>query len=211
VVEQYLRLSPLSQLGLEGHGAAKRAKDDGVALGEIAFRGTVNLRLDPKDKAIREAAEGALPCSLPTKVGDTASGGSGKASKVTALCLGPDEWWLIAEDGPKLTEKLKKALAKHHAAVTDISENWTTLQVCGPNARDLLAKACPLDLHPSKFPVGHCAQSLGAKADITLLLVEDGEDGPVFEVWVRRSFAAYLWAWLEDAAREYGVTIVRCG
>ncbi|MEX0923087.1 MAG: sarcosine oxidase subunit gamma family protein [Rhodovibrionaceae bacterium] len=211
MVETYLRRSPLAHLGLEGHGAEKRAKEAGVALGEIAFRGTVNLRLDPKDSAIKNAAEGALPCSLPTKVGETASGGSGKAGKVTALCLGPDEWWLIAADGPKLAEKLKKALAKHHAAVTDIGENWTTLQLSGPRARDLLAKACPLDLHPSIFPVGHCAQSLGAKADITLLLVEDGKVGPTFELWVRRSFAAYLWAWLEDAAREYGLTIVKCG
>lgn len=215
MVEQYLRLSPLAHLGLEGRGRDKRAEDAGVALGEIAFRGIVNLRLAPEETAIKQAAEGALPCTLPTTVGETASGGSGKANKVTALCLGPDEWWLLASDGPKLTKKLKQALAEHHAAVTDISENWTTLQVSGPRARALLAKACPLDFHPSKFPLGHCAQSLGAKADITVLLVEEGKDGqgdgPTFEVMVRRSFAVYLWSWLEDAAHEYGLSVVKCG
>ena len=33
-------------------------------------------------------------------------------------------------------------------------------------------------------------------------------EGPVFEVYVLRSFAEYLWAWLEDAGREYGVSVI---
>ena len=31
---------------------------------------------------------------------------------------------------------------------------------------------------------------------------------PAFDLYVLRSFADYLWAWLEDAAREYGLKIV---
>ncbi len=37
---------------------------------------------------------------------------------------------------------------------------------------------------------------------------ESAEQGPIFEVYVLRSFAEYLWAWLEDAGREYGVAVV---
>ncbi len=33
-------------------------------------------------------------------------------------------------------------------------------------------------------------------------------EGPTFEVYVLRSFAEYLWAWLEDAGREYGVSVI---
>ena len=31
--------------------------------------------------------------------------------------------------------------------------------------------------------------------------------GPTFDVYVARSFAHYLFAWLEDAGREYGVQV----
>ena len=36
---------------------------------------------------------------------------------------------------------------------------------------------------------------------------DDAERGPEFDVYVARSFAHYLWTWLEDAGREYGVQI----
>jgi sarcosine oxidase gamma subunit len=28
---------------------------------------------------------------------------------------------------------------------------------------------------------------------------------PTYDVWVERSYARYVWIWLVDAAREYGV------
>lgn len=30
---------------------------------------------------------------------------------------------------------------------------------------------------------------------------------PNFEIYVRSSFAEYLWRWIEDAAGEYGVAV----
>jgi sarcosine oxidase gamma subunit len=39
------------------------------------------------------------------------------------------------------------------------------------------------------------------------LLDDDSERGASFDVYVARSFAHYLWTWLEDAGREYGVAI----
>ena len=37
---------------------------------------------------------------------------------------------------------------------------------------------------------------------------ETEEDGPAFDIYVLRSFSEYLWCWLEDAAREYGLAVV---
>ncbi len=37
---------------------------------------------------------------------------------------------------------------------------------------------------------------------------ESAADGPAFEVYVLRSFAEYLWTWIEDAGQEYGVTVI---
>jgi sarcosine oxidase subunit gamma len=72
----------------------------------------------------------------------------------------------------------------------------------------VLAKGCPLDLHPRAFPPGACAQSLLAKVAVLIHLQDDDRArGPSFDVYVARSFAHYLWMWLEDAGREYGVQI----
>jgi sarcosine oxidase gamma subunit len=39
------------------------------------------------------------------------------------------------------------------------------------------------------------------------LVDDEPARGPSFDVYVARSFAQYLWTWLEDAGREYGVLI----
>jgi sarcosine oxidase subunit gamma len=107
------------------------------------------------------------------------------------------------------------ALADHFSAVTEVGESRTCIRVAGPRARALLQKGCPLDLHSSVFKAGACAQSILAKSGVTLHLFADesaeqaGAEGPVFDIYVLRSFAEYLWAWLEDAGREYGVTILK--
>ena len=79
------------------------------------------------------------------------------------------------------------------------------IRVTGPRARDLLAKGCPLDLHPSLFAKGACAQTVMAKAGV---LIHAVDDGPTYDLYVLRSFAEYLWRWLEDAAQEYGVAVL---
>ncbi|MEE9184624.1 MAG: sarcosine oxidase subunit gamma family protein, partial [Acidimicrobiia bacterium] len=61
------------------------------------------------------------------------------------------------------------------------------------------------------FQAGHCAQSCLARATVAIHLVADesAPDGPAFDLYILRSFADYLWAWLEDAGREYGVAVVK--
>ena len=83
-------------------------------------------------------------------------------------------------------------------------------QSFGQGSHDVIAVGCPLELHPRNFTAGQCAQSHCAKALMTLHQLADDEaaGGPVYDLYVLNSFADYLWRWLEDAAREYGVAVV---
>ena len=130
------------------------------------------------------------------------------------LSLGPDEWWVVASanadaDERSLGEALRAALAGTRSAATEVGESRVRILVSGVRARDLLAKGCSVDLHPDVFGgPGHCAQTNLAKAIVLLhQTAEDETQGPVFEVYVLRSFASYLWRWLEDAAQEYGFVV----
>jgi sarcosine oxidase subunit gamma len=74
------------------------------------------------------------------------------------------------------------------------------LGLAGPAARDVLAKGCGLDLHPSAFAPGRCAQTLLAQAQIVL---EQRSDEPEYHLFVRPSFARYLREWLRQAMHEF--------
>jgi sarcosine oxidase subunit gamma len=79
----------------------------------------------------------------------------------------------------------------------DNSSGLTMIRISGANAANLLATDCPLDLHPSQFKHGQCAQTRLARAGMTLSPLADGSG---FDVIIRRSFADYLLLWLQDAA-----------
>ena len=177
----------------------------GIRLGERLDLGKIDLRGDPHDRAFMAAVGRALDLLLPIEPCTSA----GKA-QIAALWLGPDEWLLTcpARDASDLVGSLRAALVEVHAAITDLTAGRVAFRIAGPSARDVLAKGSPLDLHPRAFPVGSCAQSLLAKASVLIHLMEgDRERGPSFDVYVARSFAHYLWTWLEDAGREYGVQV----
>jgi sarcosine oxidase subunit gamma len=203
VAEDYLRQSPLAHLGLEGR-ARKDRGEAGVEMGERPFPGIVGLR--GEHKSVSAAVELALGLALPAEPNTTASKGkAGAKTRVEALWLGPDEWWVLGADAGKLADKLVKALDGQPAAVTEVGESRTCIRVSGPHARDLLAKGCALDLHPRVFAAGACAQGQLAKATV---LIHQVDDEPAYHVYVLRSFAEYLWLWLEDAAGEYGMAVV---
>jgi sarcosine oxidase subunit gamma len=196
----YLRQSALAHLGLVARAQPERG-DAGVAMGERPPLTIVDLRIRDAEAAALAAVEGVLGYALPLEANRVAG-----TDGAVALWLGPDEWWVItAVEDPALADRLSAALADHPAAVTDLSESRACIRVSGPRARDLLAKGCSLDLHPRVFSPGHCAQSHLAKAQVVLHQVSEE---PAFDLYVLRSFADYLWAWLEDAAGEYGLAVV---
>jgi sarcosine oxidase subunit gamma len=177
----------------------------GVRLAERHGLGKIDLRGDPHDRTFMAAVGRVLDLLLPSE-----SCTSAAQEQISALWLGPDEWLVTcpADEAPLLRSSLSDALADLHAAIADVTDGRVAFRVAGPSAREVLAKGCPLDLHPRAFPPGRCAQSLLAKASVLIHLVEDDDErGPSFDVYVSRSFAHYLWMWLEDAGGEYGVQI----
>jgi sarcosine oxidase subunit gamma len=185
--------------------ASAQLRPRGLRLGERLGLGKIDLRGNPHDRAFMAAAGRVLDLLLPGEPCAAATKG-----QIAALWVGPDQWLLTcpASEAARLTGSLREALGDVHSAVTEVSDAQVALRVAGPSARDVLAKGCPLDLHRRAFPVGGCAQSLLAKASVLIHLLDDGpERGPSFDVYVARSFAHYLWMWLEDAGREYGISI----
>lgn len=194
------RQSPLEHRALPAHtkpglGEAR------FGLNELRFRGVVNLRVRRDDPAARQAIESALGATLP------AVGKTWVASDATLYGIGPDEWLAVGADGPALAERLRAAGAGQFVGVTDVSENYTTLVASGPATREILPKGCPLDLHPKVFGPGDVAGSVIAKATVVLNLVSEESGDARFEILVRRSFADYLFRWLEDAGRDVGVVV----
>jgi sarcosine oxidase subunit gamma len=196
----YLRQSALAHLGLVARAQPGRG-EAAVAMAERPPLSIVDLRIRGAETAALAAVEVTLGFALPLEANRAAG-----TEDAAAFWLGPDEWWVVVSaEVPAVDDRLAEALAGHSAAVTDLSESRACIRVSGPSARDLLAKGCPLDLHPRGFSPGRCAQSHLAKAQVVLHQVSDE---PAFDLYVLRSFADYLWAWLEDAAREYGLAIV---
>lgn len=197
-----LRESPLARFKLEER-ITRASKAAELAVWERAFCGHVNLRGDPADPAFLAAARGVLGFELPLDA-NTVESGQG----CSVLWLGPNEWLIVVpgEREAATARNLRKALEGLFFAVTEVSGGQTIIALRGKKVRDLLAKGCSLDLHPRTFGPGQCAQSHLAKAPILLHQIDDA---PTFELIARRSFADYLWLWLEDAAEEYGLAVVK--
>jgi sarcosine oxidase subunit gamma len=116
----------------------------------------------------------------------------------TCLWVRPDEWLVVGEDTSRraIMDMVETAVGRDEGAVVDVSSSRALLELVGPASRDVLASCCPLDLHPRSFVVGHCAQSLIAKAPALFHLVDET---PRWHVYVRPSLVAYVVAWLADA------------
>ena len=173
----------------------------GLIVREDAFLGHLNLRGKAEDPRFAGAVGGVMGDGLPI-VANTLT----ELNGVTMYWLGPDEWLIVTPDESRkrIEHDLRRALAAQHFALTDVSGGQTALHLHGSHVRDVLAKGCPVDFHPRAFGIGRCAQSHLGKAPV---LIGQIEEQPFFELIVRRSFAEYLWTWLERAAEEYGMEV----
>jgi len=194
------RESPLVRFDLEARAASNPARAR-IVCSERPFLGHINLRGDAGDPRFIASVASVIGTVVPISP-NTVSRGHDQV----VYWLGPDEWLIVTTDEREaaIARDLRDALANCFAAVTEVSGGQTVISLSGDAVRDMLAKGCPLDLHARVFGIDRCAQSHLAKAPI---LIRQIDAAPSFEIVVRRSFADYLWLWLEDAAAEYGLGI----
>ena len=190
------RESPL--VGHLSAGMPVRLAVEGVFLQERAFLGHVNLRCDLREPALASALEQVLGCGLPRTPNTFRAAGT-PDGELKILWLGPDEWLVITPEGreTQTARELRKAAGDGFVAVNELGSGQTVIELAGPRAREIIAKGCPLDLHPRVFGPGRCAQSRLAR---TLVAIAQADATPRFELIVRRSYADYLWQWLVDAS-----------
>jgi sarcosine oxidase subunit gamma len=162
------------------------ATDGAIAARQIAPLAQIDLRLDPGLVA-------HMPYPLPLTPNTAHEDGG-----LTRLWLGPDEWLILGapHEGARMVAELRTSLTGLHRSIVDVGANRVIFELSGPGRLDLLSKGCSLDLHPSRWTAGMCAQTLLAKTQVVL-----HERADATRVLVRPSFADYLIEWLTAAAR----------
>ena len=163
-------------------------------LRERPFLDLVNVRGELSDPAFVSALEHVVGCRPPAAPNTVARG-----TDYDVLWLGPDEWLVrsvVPVQAGALEAKLAEAVRGSYAAAVDVGSGYTVVEISGNCTRDVLARGCPLDLHPRVFKPGQCAQSHYFKASI--VLIPTGDDR--YEIVVRRSFADYFIRIMLDAA-----------
>ena len=173
----------------------QNAAEFDTSLAEVAIRdlppaARFSLRVGPAERA---AAAEAIGVTLPEKIGGRAVSGAR-----SALCLGPDEWLLAADeaDDARLATTLAELAARVPMSAVEVSDREITLVLEGPAVLDLLATGCPLDL--AKMPVGNGTRTVFDTAQV--VLTREADDRFHLTVW--RSFAPHVRALLDLAARE---------
>ncbi|HEX6399619.1 MAG TPA: sarcosine oxidase subunit gamma family protein, partial [Actinomycetota bacterium] len=84
------------------------------------------------------------------------------------LWLGPDEWLVVAgtDAAPGIARELEDALSGHHRSILDVSANRIVFQLI--DGLEVLSPECGLDLHPTRWRPGMCAQTLFGQAQVIL-------------------------------------------
>ena len=193
------RRSALTEVYRVGSFGAEGA---GVSLSEHRPRAMLHLAGPPEDPRFRAVLRDGAGVALPSAPNRAATGGG-----VSALWLAPGRWLIVsARQAPQeLEHSLSSAFAGLSGAANDVTSGRTVIRITGPKARGLLAKGCPLDLHPAHFGVGHCAQSLMGQINV---LLHAAEGGARIDLYVTRGFAESLWYFLTEGAAEFGYEVL---
>jgi sarcosine oxidase, subunit gamma len=165
-----------------------------VELAEGGRRGMVALRGEIGSEPIARALRDTFGLSVP----ETRRMVSGERAAVAWMA--PDEL-LILVDPAVVTEMLaalEAELQGAFATLVDVSDARAIFTIRGTQARDVLAKTCPVDF--ADFPVGTIRRTRAAQ--VAAAVWRDAEDE--FTLVCFRSVAQYMWDLLTTLARPGG-------
>jgi sarcosine oxidase, subunit gamma len=197
------QFSPVMQSPLDHFGLAEKQEalsdSKGVWANEIALLGYICLRGDCNNAAFAEAAKKALGETLPTLPCSLINTPWGYV-----YWLSPDEWLIVCarEMRADLQQKLEAGLSGIHSQVVDNSGGFSSVLLQGKNAHNALSHCTVYDLHA--LTAGKIVGTTFGKASCFLHRQEDS-----YKLIFRRSFADYIWRYLERAVAPYGFGIAK--
>ena len=150
---------------------------------------------------IRVRASGTASTGLPTRPGLPDVTGQCLGRDPAFLCLRPGEWLTVSESdsAETLMGEIVEQYGDSGVLTWDESDGLAALRLEGPAAPWLLAKHCGLDLHGARPDAEYCAQV--RYAHIRLLLHYRGDaDGGIYDLYVDRGLARWLWESMADSA-----------
>jgi len=124
---------------------------------------------------------------------------------ITSLWLGPNEWLLVSNDQiakETNTYELEQVLFDNISranlgAITNVTDHFTIFKLSGSNIFEVLSKGCPFDFSSEDFGDNKVVQTILNHVDVTIHRKNEND----VDLYVRRSFAGYLWDWLKDSAQ----------
>ncbi|OEY67880.1 sarcosine oxidase subunit gamma [Marinobacter sp. X15-166B] len=178
--------------------AEQGSREGGVRLQEQALLGHLVLRGSLQNESFVQGFAQVMGMALP---GALESAAAGDAS---VRWISPDEWLLIVpgKQAFSLEKQLREVMAGHFS-IANVSGGQTVLVLAGQDAVNVLKKSTGYDLRDRNFPVGKVVTTTFAKTQAVIRRTGQQE----WELVVRRSFADYVWLWLQDASAEYGLTV----
>jgi sarcosine oxidase, subunit gamma len=179
----------------EAVSALNHAEFEGLAhVSEIGLQGMITLRGDLKIKAVKAAATKATGLSMPKL-------NSVETNETNGLCwMSPDELLVMCpyDDVGLTLAKMRKSLGKTHALAVNVSDARAVFQLSGPNAREVMAKLCPVDLSPDAFVPGIFRRSRMAQVPAAFWMCDE----QTFQIICFRSVADYVFELLKVAAQN---------
>ncbi|NND91205.1 MAG: sarcosine oxidase subunit gamma [Granulosicoccus sp.] len=174
---------------------ARHTADGALSLEEKPVTGLLTLRAGAHRESLATALSATLGLVLPERLSSESAG-----NEVCVRWMSPDEWLLSCplQDAFDLECRLRSAI-DGHIAIVNVSGGYSILNLSGSAAQNVLKKSTAYDVHPDNFMPGKVVNTLMAKAQVVLRCVESDR----YEIIVRRSFADYLWLWLQRAGREH--------
>jgi heterotetrameric sarcosine oxidase gamma subunit len=124
---------------------------------------------------------------------------------LAALCLAPGDWLLVAlangaPGGPAdVAAGMQQKLASDLTAVCDQADALAGIRVSGPAAPWLLGKLSCLDFAHGTSAGAHCARTRMGDAAVIVHYHAMSLDAWVFDLYVDRSVARWLWELLTAA------------
>lgn len=191
--------SPLHHVGLASIAAQVQPINAGVIFREDGLLGHLTLRCNPANSELVATAQSILGVELPLVPLTSVVQGDR-----VVRWISPDEWLIsLPNEGVfELETRFRNEMQGHHSLVNG-SGGLTVYTLRGDNVVDMLKKSIPSDLHDSEFPVGKVVSTVFAKAGAVVRRSGVTE----FELVVRRSYADYIWLWIQSASQEYGLAV----